>query len=149
MINYAALLSLRRYLPVNKRPKIPAKVKVPKGREDQAQTKNGKATACGGDTSSMRPLVLPEGFSKSTVKLRKNIVKLILSELEVGHTFAQVSLESSNPDTKRRNQENARKAYDTACRWLKGIRLADEERAKVARRLERIKSDLHELGEPF
>ncbi len=132
-----------------KRPKIPVKVKVLKGHEDQALTKSGKAMASGGDTSSMRSLVLPEGFSENTVKLRKNILKLILSELEVGHTFAQVSLESRKPDAKRRNKKNARKAYDTACSWLKGIRLASEERAEVNRRRERLKSDLHELGEFF
>ncbi len=72
-----------------------------------------------------------------------------MRELELGRTFARIALKSREPGKRKRNQENARKAYDAVCAWRKSIHLAEAERAEVDRSLQRLQSDLEELGESF
>ncbi len=90
-----------------------------------------------------------ERMSRTADKLHRNHVTLLMRELELGQTLARIALKSRGPGKRKRNRENARKAYAAVCAWRKGIHLTETERAEVDRGLERLASDLEALGESF
>ncbi len=82
---------------------------------------------------------------------RSNYVRLsfLMTELDVGITFAKIALESGNEDTRTRNRRNARKAYDTALHFLPKIRETQAEDKQINGKLATLKTFLQSLGETF
>lgn len=83
-------------------------------------------------------------------QFERNKGDFILVEVESGLTFAKVALDAEDEEKLNRNRKNARKAYDTACRFLQESVIKDEElRRKALTGLAELRRDLQELGEKF
>jgi len=65
-------------------------------------------------------------------------VFFVLTELEVGLTFALVAAHADNEEKFQRNQSNARRACDTARRSMRRIELSDDEAAELHELLEEL-----------
>ncbi len=76
-------------------------------------------------------------------------VELIKTDLEVALTFAQIASQTNDREKAIRNQQNARKAYDTVVRYAASATLTHFERERIATKLKLLKSALLSLGEPF
>ena len=70
-------------------------------------------------------------------------------DLQTALTFAGIALETNNATKKKRNQESARKAYDTVLRLLPNVELDEGDAQSVRTNLQRLKSELQLLGEVF
>jgi hypothetical protein len=70
-------------------------------------------------------------------------------DLETALTFTGIALQTDSDAKKKRNQQSARKAYDTVIRLMHNVN-PDEGDARVLRtNLKRLKSELKMLGEVF
>ena len=69
------------------------------------------------------------------------------TELRTGLTMARIALEAESRNKVDRNRVNARKAYDTALRFLAKTPLTDEEAEEIRGMITRLKLALAELGE--
>lgn len=70
-------------------------------------------------------------------------------DLETALTFVDSSRLTHDVFRKKRNCQAARKAYDTVVRLISKVDLAAHDRLLVKQRLERLKTELEELGETF
>lgn len=78
---------------------------------------------------------------------QKNILALLSTDLNVALTFAQIAGDPhSNPETRRRNILNAKKAYDSTVEWLRKLNTTPEEHPQISRKLNRLRSKLQLLG---
>lgn len=73
-------------------------------------------------------------------------VEFLKTELETGITFADLALSAKHADKLARTKANARKAYDTALRFIE--KLKPEDAAELEVRLKHLVSKLRQLGEP-
>ena len=69
------------------------------------------------------------------------------NELQTGITFADLALTAKHDDRRERNKANARKAYDTALRFIDTSSPTPEITAELKHRLEHLRAQLKELGE--
>lgn len=79
-------------------------------------------------------------------------LEFLRTDLETALTFATRALDANDPETRRRNQENARHAYDAVSRILgelKAQSVNEDERSDLENRLLLLKQKLTELGEGF
>ncbi len=76
-------------------------------------------------------------------------VDFLITETEVGLTFARNALAARFSIRRERNQANARKAYDSAVDWSTRLSLTDADSHDIGERLIRLKSALEQLGEAF
>lgn len=68
-------------------------------------------------------------------------------ELQTGITFADLALTAKHDDRRERNRANARKAYDTALRFMGTLSPAPESTAELKHLIERLRAQLKRLGE--
>ena len=81
-------------------------------------------------------------------KVRKTGITFLRSEIDTGHTLANIALASGEDSEKRqRNGENARKAYDSAMRFADRVSLSSDETREMNENLNALKSKLIRLGE--
>lgn len=73
--------------------------------------------------------------------------EFLLTELKTGLTFAKIALHSTSPDKVSRNTANARKAYDTALRFLSSAESTEDDSRNIDKLVAKLKSQLQELGE--
>ena len=74
----------------------------------------------------------------------------LISDLELGLTLAQIAMGSgSNTDKIKRNQHNARRAYDTILKLAERVVLTGIQRSELNNVAARLKSRLESLGEVF
>lgn len=74
----------------------------------------------------------------------------LISDLELGLTLAQIAMGSgSNTDKRKRNQHNARRAYDTILKLAERVVLTGIQRSELNNVAARLKSRLESLGEVF
>ena len=73
--------------------------------------------------------------------------RLIHTELETGLTLARVASVARYQDKIDRNRANARKAYDTALKYIARTALPSGESAEIQHKLEKLKRELQQLGE--
>jgi len=82
--------------------------------------------------------------------LRADIAKarlnFLLTELEMGYTFAIIAQHTDDPVKADRNRANALRAYKTALHFAEHQALSHKARFEIARRLEPLKEVLHKLG---
>lgn len=69
------------------------------------------------------------------------------TELQTGITFADIALSAKYPDKLKRNAANARKAYDTALKFMAKSSEKSRFKATLDQLVERLRSKLRELGE--
>jgi Spy/CpxP family protein refolding chaperone len=72
-------------------------------------------------------------------------VEFLKTELETGITFAQLALSARREDKIERTKANARKAYDTAVKFME--RLTPEKSAELDSLLQNLRTRLQDLGE--
>jgi hypothetical protein len=70
-------------------------------------------------------------------------------DVETALTFSQTALEAIDGEKRERNRRSARKAYDTVVRLRAKIDLSDAESKDLDFHLQRLKSELIQLGETF
>jgi glycerol dehydrogenase-like iron-containing ADH family enzyme len=75
--------------------------------------------------------------------------EFLMTDLDVGITFAEIALDSNDQDKIKRNTENARKAYETVLHFLPQTTPTQAERAKINEKAASLKSLLQRLGETF
>ena len=63
--------------------------------------------------------------SNSEQQFERSLHGFIVTEIELGTTFAHVALDSWLPEKRERNLRNAQKAYDTAVGFLNRHRLTN------------------------
>jgi hypothetical protein len=73
-------------------------------------------------------------------------VFFVRTELEVGLTFALVAAHAGSEEKFQRNQNNARRACDTARRFMRRIELSDDEAAELHELLEELERRLRVLA---
>ena len=84
-------------------------------------------------------------------KWRRGGAEFIMTDLEVAFTFLDVARTSGIPATARRNQKNARSAYDAILRFLPRSlpAFSAAERKDMENKLGELKRRLEQLGENF
>jgi hypothetical protein len=73
--------------------------------------------------------------------------EFLRTEIMTGLTMSKVALEADQQDKVDRNRANARKAYDTALRFLATASLTNDEAQELKTKLAQLKSALRRLGE--
>ena len=71
----------------------------------------------------------------------------VRGELRTGFLLAKLALSARDEKTKKRNTENARKAYDAILHFLPKMRLTSEELSTLRPKLAELRSQLQALGE--
>ena len=72
-------------------------------------------------------------------------VEFLKTELETGITFADLALSARHEDKLERTKANARKAHDTAVRFME--KLKPEDAAELDLLVKDLRSKLRDLGE--
>jgi hypothetical protein len=70
----------------------------------------------------------------------------IKTEIQTGHTFARIALDSDDPDKTARNTAYAQKAYETARGWAERMLLSPADAKEIGEQLERLKTELTQLA---
>lgn len=76
-----------------------------------------------------------------------NDATFVKTELETGITFADIALSAKYPDKLKRNAANARKAYDTALKFMAKLSEKSLFAGTLDQLVKRLRSKLLELGE--
>src|SRR5262249_19038996 len=66
-------------------------------------------------------------------------------DVETALTFSGMALETDNPEKRERNRSNARKAYDTICRFSKKVQFTREQEIYISEMMVRLKDHLEQL----
>jgi hypothetical protein len=74
---------------------------------------------------------------------------LFNSDLNIAFTFAAIARSRTEPEVKFRSRQNARKGYDLLLNATNVAPLTNTDRVKLTNKLESLKLDLQNLGEPF
>jgi hypothetical protein len=89
-------------------------------------------------------------FLAANAELDRTRIDFLKVDIETALTFSGIALQSENNlEKRRRNQENARRGYDTIQRLLKKVPLNPADSRMLSRNLKRLKSELQDLGETF
>jgi len=83
-------------------------------------------------------------YAQATKSFRDSTLRFVLTELETANAFADIALQSDDVHKTLRNRLSARKAYDTALRFMR--LLPDDDSGRIADKLDPLKSKLVELG---
>ena len=75
-------------------------------------------------------------------------LELLMSDLDLALTFLQVAGTSSDTETRERNRQNARKAYDTVLYFLPRLHPTAQERQKIEEKLSILRTHLQALRCP-
>lgn len=82
----------------------------------------------------------------SVRRFRRTGVSILLSDLDLALTFVKIATTGLNHDTRQRNLEHARKAYDAIGRFLPRVDPTPEEKAAIDEKLSQLKGALEVLG---
>ena len=88
-------------------------------------------------------------ISRLRVAHRKNLFEFIITDLELGSTFATIALDNSHDQEKReRNQHYARRAFEEASRFIHKTQFTAEEREMLDVEMGKLRAALNllELG---
>lgn len=73
-------------------------------------------------------------------------VQFLMADLSVALTFLNVAEVTQSEDTRRRNRQNARWAYDTVLRFLPRVSPSDEERPALQFKIVELRDRLLAVG---
>jgi hypothetical protein len=100
------------------------------------------------DFAAKKPTV--DEWLASRDQLNRTSTDFLKIDLETALTFSSIALQNAMNTVKRqRNQRNARVGYDTIVRLIEKVTLTDEETRFMVRNLQRLKTELQQLGETF
>lgn len=102
-----------------------------------------------GDASSRVPRVSAASLMTTARELNDSGVEFLKIDTETALIFAKIALQTNDPAKRKRNRENARKAYDTIQRLAKKLSLTSGEETSMNERLDQLRRDLMELDESF
>lgn len=90
---------------------------------------------------------MPTAKKSLELQLEGNLVDFLKIDLALGLTFAGAAQKSRNSPRKLRNQENARKVFDTIMRFRHHAHPDRQDAEEISENLERLRSALRKLGE--
>jgi hypothetical protein len=82
-------------------------------------------------------------------RANQNGIDFVFIDLDLANIFIDVAAASQSEEMARRNQSNARKAYDTVIRLLPRLRPGEQERHDLNRKLSLLKGRLQAIGQQF
>ncbi len=85
----------------------------------------------------------------SGMRLNRAGADFLKVDVQTALTFTRIALQTKDPASRRRNRNSACKAYDTVLRLISKVQLSDSDARILGSNLERLKSELRELGEIF
>jgi hypothetical protein len=89
-------------------------------------------------------------LAASATRLNRASVDFLKIDLQTALTFTGIALQNEADAAKRRrNQENARKGYDTILRLMEKVSLTADDSCYISSHLKRLKGELSQLGETF
>ena len=77
----------------------------------------------------------------------RSALAFLNAELQTGLTLSRIATTAKSQEKKRRNMENARKAYDAILHYLPGSHLTPSETNDLDVRLDELRAVLKSLGE--
>jgi len=81
-------------------------------------------------------------------QLKNNGADFLSVDIDTALTFTQIAADSErDSETRRRNHENARKAYDTILHLKEKVDFRPEQRTDLEKKLATLKHALERLGE--
>ena len=81
--------------------------------------------------------------------LNRSGVEFLITDLQVASTFMEVAEASRLEETKYRNHQNARHAYDSVVVFLQKLAINSRERQTIEANLALLKARLEAAGEQF
>jgi len=88
-------------------------------------------------------------FLFSRERLNRASVEFLKVDLETTLIFLHIARQTDHVSRQQRNLRAARKAYDTILRFMERVELSDEDIRALIIGLERLRSEMKELGEAF
>ena len=83
-------------------------------------------------------------------QIKSTAFSFLLTDLQLALTMIGLASDPHDDSKNRsRNRENARRAYDSVLRLSSKMALSKDERKKLERKLDEVKSGLERLGERF
>jgi hypothetical protein len=99
------------------------------------------------------PWVVPQPTRDELLAMKRDFIRagtqFLKVDLATGLTCANAALSSRDGESRRRNQNSARKAYDTVVRMLKRICVSDADAQHLQDNLQQLRTHLIQLGEVF
>jgi len=80
-------------------------------------------------------------------RLNRASADFLKVDVQTALTFTGIALQATDPVKRQRNQRSARNAYDTVLRLIGKVQLSESDARVLGSNLERLKSELRELGE--
>ncbi len=101
-------------------------------------------------TQPREPLSAPVRFTldellKAREQLNEASVNFLLIDVDIGLTFSEIALQTSDPDKKRRVREKARAAYENVQHLVHKVTLTEADACRLARNLEILRARLYDL----
>jgi len=81
----------------------------------------------------------------SSAAEQQNRLQFVITEIELGCTFARIALTTTSRTTRLRNIENARKAYEGAIHFLHKTSLSEIDREQITSSLGKLEDVLVRL----
>jgi hypothetical protein len=78
-----------------------------------------------------------------------NRVEFLLTDLDTALTFLDIARTTTNEETRRRNFENARRAYDTVIQLMQRVPLDDAQNEFIQGKLTLLRMRLEAAGQKF
>jgi len=96
------------------------------------------------------PLSAPVRFTldellKTREQLNEVSVNFLLIDVDIGLTFSEIALQTSDPDKKRRVRAKARAAYENVQHLIHKVTLTEADARRLARNLEILRARLYDL----
>jgi len=82
-------------------------------------------------------------------RANRNGANFLLIDAQVALTFSDLALRARDEQKRKRTAQTARTAYDTIMRLRDGFDLSDAETDELDANLQRLKGELHSLGQRF
>jgi hypothetical protein len=67
---------------------------------------------------------------------------------DTGLIYASIAWTANDEEKVRRHRANARRAYNSIQHFIKQVELTSDEKAELTPKVEKLKRELHALGEP-
>lgn len=67
---------------------------------------------------------------------------------DTGLMYASIAWTANDEEKVRRHRANARRAYNSIQHFIKQVELTSDEKAELTPKVEKLKRELHALGEP-
>jgi hypothetical protein len=87
-----------------------------------------------------------EDYSRTRREFESASIEFLLTDLDVANTLLDVASTSHDPETRRRNIQNAKSAYETVIQFALRLSLTESDRATIETQLGLLKQRLVAAG---